>query len=62
MAPTGGLPAGGSPGGSETILELFCADFGLLVERPEGHFGGHFGARVTKWSAYVVFLGAFWGD
>ena len=36
-------------------------DFGLLVESLEGHFGGHFGARVSKWSVYVVFVGSFLG-
>ena len=28
-------------------------DVGLLLESPGDHFGGHFGASVSKWSIYV---------
>ena len=30
-------------------------DFGLLLGSPGDHFGGHLGARVSKWRFYVDF-------
>ncbi len=36
-------------------------DFGLLLGSPGDHFGGHLGARVSKWSVYVDFFGSFSG-
>ena len=39
----------------------FGAHFGLLWASPRDHFDDHFGARVSKWSIYVYFFGAFAG-
>ena len=48
-------------GGSETILHRFLMDFGPLLGSPGDHFGGHLGARVSKWSVYVDFSVFFVG-
>ncbi len=54
----GGVPLGArSP--SEMILGCFLDDFRLHLGTLEGHFGGHLGARVSKWSDYVDFFGVF---
>ncbi len=37
----------------------FWEDFRLHLVTLEGHFGGHLGARVSKWSDYVDFFGVF---
>ena len=34
-------------------------DFGLLLGSPGDNFGGHLGARVSKWSVYVDVFGVF---
>ena len=36
-------------------------DFGPLLGSPGDHFGGHLGARVSKWSVYVDFFCVFFG-
>ena len=48
-------------GGSETILHRFLMDFGPLLGSPGDHFGGHLGARVSKWSVYGRFFLCFFG-
>ena len=54
----GGVPLGArSP--SEMILGCFFDDFRFHLGTLEGHFGGHLGARVSKWSDYVDFFGVF---
>ncbi len=53
-----GVPLGArSP--SEMILGCFLEDFRLHLVTLEGYFGGHLGARVSKWSDYVDFFGVF---
>ena len=52
----------GAHGGSGTILCRFCVDLGILLGTPGEHFGEHLGARVSKWSAFVDFCGAFCED
>ncbi len=36
-------------------------DFDLLLGSPGDHFGGHLGARVSKWSVYVYLSFLFSG-
>ena len=36
-------------------------DFDLLLGSPGDHFGGHLGARVSKWGVYVDFFCVFLG-
>ena len=35
--------------------------FGLLLGSPGDNFGGHLGARVSKWNVYVDIFGVFVG-
>ena len=54
----GGVPLG-ARSHSEMILGCVLEDFRLHFGTLEGHFGGHFGARLANRKDYVDFLVIF---